>query len=42
MVRAALLLPAWLPLASLAAFAAACGVLGVSDPEILAAAFGII
>ena len=36
------LLPAWLPLASLAAFAAACGVLGVSDPEILAAAFGII
>jgi len=40
-VRAAWL-PAWLPLASLAAFAAACGVLGVSDPEILAAAFGII
>jgi len=42
MVRAALLLPAWLPLASLAAFAAACGVLGVRDPETLAAVFGVI
>ena len=38
----AVLLPAWLPLASLAVFAAACGVLGVSDPETLAAAFGVI
>ena len=42
MVRAALLLPAWLPLASLAVFAAACGVLGVRDPETLAAVFGVI
>ena len=34
--------PTWLPLAVLAAFAAACGVLGVSDPETFAAAFGVI
>ena len=39
---AGLRLPVWLPLAGLAALAGACGVLGVSDPETFAAAFGSI
>lgn len=35
-------LPAWLPILGLAAFAVASSVLGVTDPETLAAAFGAV